>query len=135
MALSHHGEYVGYNHTNEDLLFLEVATGDKVKNFKTQGKVLSAIWSRDNRYVITGGYDQTLQIWEWETKTCTRILKGHRGFITKLVTTRFDKYLISGSDDRTIRIWDFKEGKHLHTCGEHLGWISCCELSKDQKYV
>jgi len=135
LAMSHHGEYIGYNDSPERFHIITIATLKLVKKLKTKGKILAACFSRCNNFVCIGGSGQVIECHEWETKTVLRQYKGHKGYITQVRCTHHDKELISASDDRTIRIWDFKTGTCLHCCGEHVGWINDFLITKDQTRV
>lgn len=67
--------------------------------------------------LITGSYDRTARVWNLETGTELRCLKGHTRAIRDL---QFDDVkLITGSMDHTIRIWDWRSGRCIRTLTGH----------------
>ncbi len=54
----------------------------------------------------SGSSDESIKIWDLNTKKCLNTLKGHEDGVKcllKLSETQF----ASGSDDKSIKIWDF----------------------------
>ena len=59
-------------------------------------------------YLVSGSYDTTVKIWNWQTAACIRTLRGHTGWVSALVLDD-DKGLgsiTSTSWDGSVRIWD-----------------------------
>ncbi len=73
---------------------------------------------KETEYLVSGSYDTTVKIWNWQTAACIRTLRGHTGWISALAIDD-DKGLgliTSTSWDGSVRMWDGREdqGRLLH---------------------
>ncbi|CAL1388110.1 unnamed protein product [Linum trigynum] len=58
--------------------------------------------------IATGSKDNTVRLWDSESRKCVGIGKGHMGGIGAVAFSRKEKnFLVSGSSDRTIKVWSF----------------------------
>jgi ribosomal RNA-processing protein 9 len=100
--------------------------GTKLKKYKKEktvnadghtGHVLAVAVSSDGNYLVSGGMDRTVRLWDLRSYTLIEKLKGHRGAVTVLFQNlnanlqglRFKQNsnsFYSASEDRTIRVWD-----------------------------
>jgi F-box/WD-40 domain protein MET30 len=71
----------------------------------------------DHKYLFTGSYDKSVNIWDVHTGVLIRTLKSH----TKAVKTlAFDEQkLITGSLDSTIKVWNYHTGQCISTYRGH----------------
>jgi len=72
-------------------------------------------------YPILAGadHDGTIKIWELQTLTLMRILKGHENKVEAIAFSPDGKYLVSGSDDCTVKVWRVSTGECIQTLAEH----------------
>jgi len=70
-------------------------------------------FSPDEKYLLFGGDDQNLTLWDLEINSGVMVFRGHLNSITKIVFSADGKYAWSGSLDGTIRCWDVSGGKEL----------------------
>ena len=74
------------------------------------GPVWCLSYSEATEQVYSGGYDETVKIWDLSTGNCTGTLRGHTEWVSSLVllrpeeTSQFSR-LASASWDNTLRIW------------------------------
>ena len=61
--------------------------------------VISGAVSPDSQFLATGGWDRIVTLWNVETQTAYRTLKGHTGEIRALAFSHDGKLLISGGAD------------------------------------
>ena len=78
-----------------------------------KGGVLSCSWAPDGRYVVSGGSDRTLRVWDVEKGEEVLCLRGHEGGVSSCSWSPEGKYVVSGGDDGTLRVWDLEKGKEL----------------------
>lgn len=88
-------------------------------------------WSSDGTFIVTGGSDNLVRIWNADTYEETQSLTGHTGSIQAVALSPDDRLLASGSSDATIRIWDAQTGETLHILSGHLGTINALDWSSD----
>ncbi|KJZ80437.1 hypothetical protein HIM_00287 [Hirsutella minnesotensis 3608] len=95
----------------------------KDKNDKTYqrhtGQILAVAASPDGKYVVTGGEDRKLIIYEAATLKPIKVLTHHRAAITGLVFRRGTNQLYSSSKDRTVKVWSLDELAYIETLFGH----------------
>lgn len=90
--------------------------------------------SRDLSRVISVHHPMTIELWDGQTGTHMRKLRGHSSNITSLAFSPIDAHIASGSRDQTIRIWD-SDGTHLRTLRGHTNWVLSVAFSPDGSQV
>jgi F-box and WD-40 domain protein MET30 len=67
--------------------------------------------------LISGSYDRTARVWNFETGAELHCLQGHTRVVRCL---QFDEIkLITGSMDNTMRVWDWRRGKCIRILQGH----------------
>ncbi|RDW67607.1 WD40 repeat-like protein [Coleophoma cylindrospora] len=97
--------------------------GDKreAKNNAYQGhtdSILCVATSQDGKFVVTGGKDRRLIVWDANLKPL-RVFSQHRDAVTGLAFRRGTNQLYSASKDRTIKIWSLDELAYVETLFGH----------------
>jgi eukaryotic-like serine/threonine-protein kinase len=73
--------------------------------------VYSLQFSPDSRWLVSGGYDETLRVWNLDSCTQFSALAGHDLPITNIAISPDGEHVVSASYDRTLRMWHmFEEG-------------------------
>ena len=98
--------------------------GDKMmaKNMSYQGHVdtiLTVAASQDGNFVVTGGKDRRIVVWDAATLKALRVFTQHRDAVTGLAFRRGTNQLYSASKDRTIKIWSLDELAYVETLFGH----------------
>lgn len=79
--------------------------------------------------LITGSYDRTARVWNLETGTEIRCLRGHSRAVRAL---QFDEAkLITGSMDNTMRVWNWRTGKCIRVLEGHTEGIVCLNFDSN----
>ena len=73
-----------------------------IADFTPVQTILSAAVSPDGLILATGGWDRIVTLWNVETQTVSRTLKGHTGEIRTLAFSPDGKFLVSGGADNWI---------------------------------
>jgi WD40 repeat protein len=91
---------------------------------KAHRKLVTCVaWSRDDRLLASGSYDENIMIWDTARSTVP-ILKGHRDYVTNITWSPQDPgILASSSNDRSVRVWNTQTGAPLPVHGEHNGRV------------
>ena len=50
--------------------------------------------------------DQTIRIWNWQSRTCISVLTGHNHYVMCASFHPKEDLVVSASLDQTIRVWD-----------------------------
>ncbi|KAG8730511.1 hypothetical protein FRC11_006551, partial [Ceratobasidium sp. 423] len=93
----------------------DISTPDKPKFIRSffghNGPILSVDYSSDDKYIVTGGSDRTVRLWEADTGIpIDPPFKGHTGEILVVKFSPEGTRVFSGSVDRTVRVWDINAG-------------------------
>ena len=68
--------------------------------------------------------DNTIKIWDLESKTCLKTLCGHTNTVICLEVLT-NGQLISGSFDKSIKVWNTENGKCVNTLNDHAYSVVC----------
>eukprot|EP00293_Proteomonas_sulcata_P019619 CAMPEP_0184298436 /NCGR_PEP_ID=MMETSP1049-20130417/9252_1 /TAXON_ID=77928 /ORGANISM="Proteomonas sulcata, Strain CCMP704" /LENGTH=291 /DNA_ID=CAMNT_0026608573 /DNA_START=69 /DNA_END=944 /DNA_ORIENTATION=- len=101
--------------------------------------VVSAVFSRDGRFIASGSADHTVRVWETsrmqEAKESP--LAGHTGWVSAVEFSADTKWIVSGSHDYTVRVWHRATGtRHWRSpLTGHGGYIHSVDFSPDGDWI
>jgi WD40 repeat protein/tRNA A-37 threonylcarbamoyl transferase component Bud32 len=81
--------------------------------------VLALAFSPDGRHLVSGGWDQTINVWGGLTGEKIRVQTGHTAQVTSLTYSRDGRWLASAGGDQNIILWDAENGQQLLTLQGH----------------
>jgi hypothetical protein len=93
--------------------------------------VLSAVFSPDDRRVLTASGDNTARLWEADTGKLLATFQGHAGGINSAVFSPDGRRVLTASWDRTARLWEADTGKLLATFQGHTDTVLSALFSPD----
>ena len=96
--------FVGY----KTIIIRDLATG-KLLNRKDDAHknwIYAVDSSPDGQYLVTGGMDGNIVIWDWDLNLKKMIPRGHNGIITSLKYSHKGDRIVSTSADCSVKIWD-----------------------------
>jgi len=87
-----------------------VATGEEIKVFKTQENIWSVAFSPDGKYVLSGGSNGQMDLWNISSRKAIRTVEASGGFMDPRVNavsfSSDGKLALSGGSDNTVRLWN-----------------------------
>jgi len=95
----------------------------------------SCAFSLDNRWIVSGSYDNLLKVWDAKSGKCHLTLAGHTGSVSKCSVSLDGSHVVSGSDDNTPKIWDLQTGTCLVTLTGHSDSVTSSVFSRDGRRV
>ena len=90
-----------------------------------------ANFSPDDKFVISGGYDKTLKLWDVASGQCLRTFVGHTGTVSSASFSPNGRFTLSGSSDSTLKLWDVDTGECSRTFAGHTGYVNSVIFSPD----
>jgi len=108
-------ELRGHEHVIESIAFRTSSTpasskgSEKRSNTKEQKKHDEAV----NNYIVSGGRDRSVRLWNITTSQCLNIFKYHENWVRSVILHPSGNYILSCGDDRCIRVMDIQSNRCL----------------------
>ena len=97
--------------------------------------VLSVSFSADETRLVSTGLDETVRLWDVETRRQTTELRGHTGGVWVARFAPDPGTIVSAGADATIRLWDIETQTETRRFSDHRALIRCLQFSPDGKYL
>ncbi|KOS19174.1 putative E3 ubiquitin ligase complex SCF subunit scon-2 [Escovopsis weberi] len=78
------------------------------------------------RYMLTGGLDNTVRLWDVATGRCVRSMFGHVEGVWALAGDTIR--VVTGANDSMVKIWEPRSGKCERSFTGHAGPVTCVGL-------
>lgn len=70
------------------------------------GDVEAVVYAPNGKFIASGGWDNTIRIWNTGDGSLSHTFKAHDAAVRCLAYSRDGKFIISGSSDNSVKIWD-----------------------------
>jgi WD40 repeat protein len=87
-------------------------------------------FSLDDKFLVAGGEDQVVRVWDVTTGKRIHALLGHTDIISSVAFSADGEIVASASLDKTIRLWSATTGRLLHILTDK---VTQAEISKSAK--
>ncbi|OMH82247.1 Pre-mRNA-processing factor 19, partial [Zancudomyces culisetae] len=95
--------------TAEDMSKIKQSQVVEGKHMSSKPGILSVSADKTGEYILTGGVDSIVEIFQRSTATNVAVLKGHSKKVTHVKWS--ETACFSGSDDKTVRMWSYDNEK------------------------
>ena len=101
--------------------FLDANTGEHntIRLIGHTEDISSLDFNRDGSILASGGYDNTICLWNVATGELRKTLEGHTDNVQHVAFSPTGLILASASDDGTIQLWDINTGEVSRTLAGH----------------
>ena len=99
------------------------------------GRVQSVVFSPDGKFVLSGGTDKTIILWDLKADREVRRFIGHTDGVRSAVFSPDGKSALSGGIDKTMRLWDVNTGNEIRRFTGHADAVLCVAYSPDGKFA
>ncbi|VDK72649.1 unnamed protein product [Litomosoides sigmodontis] len=98
-----------------------------------RGQIFCLAISANDRYLVTGGSDCIVRVWNFSNLQHVKNLAGHMNAITGLVFRLNTQQLYSCSKDRSVKVWDLEQLGYVDTLFGHVDAVVDIDaLSKER---
>ena len=95
----------------------------------------SVTFSPDSKLLASGSYDNTIKLWNVETKQEIATLVGHSSSVNSVAFSPDGKLLASGSSDDTVKLWDVETEHEIASLEGHSSSVNSVAFSPDGKLL
>jgi WD40 repeat protein/serine/threonine protein kinase len=116
-------------------LRVRVWTGELRRFEGHTGAVQCVAYAPDGKHVLSGGWDNTLRLWDVATGKEVMCFKGHSGWVMSVAFSPKGDQALSASTDGTVRLWDVQTGKELKRLVDHTGDVTSVAFAPDGRHA
>ena len=116
LALSYWNNVVAIGSSGGDIITLDAITGSRIAVLSGHTDQVNCVtFSSDGRSLVSGGWDNTVKLWDMQTGGVVRTFLGCMYGIWSVSISIDYTRIVSGSGDCTIYLWDIQTGECLCT--------------------
>ncbi|GAB4574983.1 MAG: adenylate/guanylate cyclase domain-containing protein [Anaerolineae bacterium] len=136
LAVSPAGDRLAVGGVNSLILF-DTATGQEVRRFAMPGRdadlstINGVAFSPDGRWLLTGGSNTLVMLWDVESGALVRRFSGHTDAVREVAFSPDGALALSGSDDHSLILWDVASGFGLRRFSGHGDTVSGVAFAPD----
>ncbi len=113
--------------------------GSLTPNTQLEGHEFT-VWSvavtNDGKYILSGGQDATIRLWDIENEEELHKFVGHQGPVYGLVIMPDGKRFVSIADkDLAVKIWNLENRTLISSLAPNSAHVNAVAVSHDQRYI
>jgi WD40 repeat protein len=93
-------------------------------------QIMAVAFSTDSKLIVTGSYDQSVQLWNYEGTLIGSAFTGHQNVVSAVAFSPDGNYIASGDWNGVIRLWDL-QGNPVGEFQGHESEINALTFSPD----
>jgi WD40 repeat protein len=105
--------------------------------FKGQGNlkpISSVAFNGDGRFLVSGGGDTVVRVWDLSSKTELKALRGHLDWVSSVAFAPDGRHILSASVDKTVKVWELSSEETAKPIG-HTRRLNTIAVSADGRWV
>ncbi len=122
--------------TNQGLALWAVTSGRRLGTYAHQtGKIHRAVWSPDNRFILTANLDGNLYLLDSATKRKVRDFKGRSEKVMATAGSTDGRFILTGTQTGALVLWDLQKGIGARRFKSHMEEVLCLAITPDGRYA
>lgn len=109
----------------------QLMTGKRVGLYHYRAPVNIVAWSPNGRYLASGGYDQTIQVWDISRQSLVVTYHNHIQPICAISWSPDSQRIASSSFASQVNVWDVLTGQEIISYQAHAGMTLAVSWSPD----
>ncbi|KAF0158087.1 MAG: wd40 repeat subgroup [Syntrophaceae bacterium] len=108
----------------------------KVDRISTGLKAVNSLaFSKDSNWILSGGEDKIVRLWDLASGKETMSFIGHTADVTSVAVSPDGKLAASGGTDSAVIVWSLTAGKEIARLGGHTHTVTSVAFSPDGKFI
>ncbi|KAF9092223.1 hypothetical protein BGX23_004493 [Mortierella sp. AD031] len=104
---------------------------DQVISDATGSQINACLYNTTGEYILTGGVDRTVRLWNPETRFCIKTYEAHGWEVLDLAVSPENGKFASCGGDRTVFLWDVLSGMTIRRFTGHTQRINAVDFNED----
>ncbi len=100
-----------------------------------EGAVYAVSFSPDGRYLLTGGEDNMVRLWDVLNGKQVRVFEGHTEWVACCAFSRLGGDILTGSADQTARLWGLESGQEIWRSQQNFLTVNSVGFSIDDREI
>ena len=120
LSLAHWKDTIAVGLSHGDITILNMVTGSQMAVlFGHTDQVGALAFSLDGTFLVSGGYDRTVKLWDVQTGGVVKTFHGHTRVVCSVSISPDCTTIASGSLDNTIHLWHIQIGERFCIINGH----------------